>query len=155
MLTINSIKKGIVIDHIKAGLGIKIFNYLGLDKAKYSVALIMNAQSEKLNKKDMIKIENEIDIDYTVLGLLDPNISINIIENEEITQKIKLQLPEKVENVIKCKNPRCVTSIEKYIPHVFYLVDKEKGEYKCKYCDEIYSLAEVQNGNFNQECKNY
>lgn len=155
MLTINSIKKGIVIDHIKAGLGIKIFNYLGLDKAKFSVALIMNAQSEKLNKKDMIKIENEIDIDYAVLGLLDPNISINIIENEEITRKIKLQLPEKVVNIIKCKNPRCVTSIEKYIPHVFYLVDKEKGEYKCEYCDEIYSLAEVQNGNLNQECKNY
>lgn len=143
MLTINSIGNGIVIDHIKAGLGIKIFNYLGLDKADYAVALIMNAPSTKLGKKDIIKIENAIDIDFTVLGLIDHNITIDIIENEKIKEKITLKLPQKVEDVIKCKNPRCVTSIEKYVPHVFYLVDESKGEYKCKYCDEIYTLTEV------------
>lgn len=143
MVTINSIKKGIVLDHIKAGLGVKIFNYLGLDKADFTVALIMNAPSEKLGKKDIVKIENVIDLDYTMLGLIDPNITIDIIDEEVIKEKIKLKLPERVENVIKCKNPRCVTSIEKYVPHVFTLVNESKGEYKCQYCDEIYTLSEV------------
>ena len=143
MLTINSIKDGLVIDHIKAGCGIKIFNYLGLDKADFRVALLMNVESSKLGKKDIIKIENVMDLDYTVLGLIDPNITIDIIENEVMKKKIKLQLPEKVENVIKCNNPRCITSVEKYIPHVFYLVDAEKGEYKCNYCDEIYTISEM------------
>lgn len=143
MVTINSIKKGIVLDHIKAGLGVKIFNYLGLDKADFTVALIMNAPSEKLGKKDIVKIENVIDLDFTMLGLIDPNITIDIIDEELIKEKIKLKLPERVENVIKCKNPRCVTSIEKYVPHVFSLVDESKGEYKCQYCDEIYTLSEI------------
>lgn len=143
MLTINSVSKGIVIDHIKAGLGIKIFNYLGLDKADFTVALIMNAPSNKLGKKDIIKIENVIDLDYTALGLIDPNVTIDIIDEQEIKEKIKLELPEKVEDILKCKNPRCVTSVEKYMPHVFYLVDEAKGEYKCQYCDEIYKAMEV------------
>ena len=143
MLTINSIKDGIVIDHIKAGCGIKIFNYLGLDKADFRVALIMNVESKKLGKKDIIKIENVIDLDYTVLGLLDPNITIDVIEKETIKEKISLKLPERVENVIKCKNPRCITSVEKYVPHIFYLIDEKKGEYRCKYCDEIYKVSEM------------
>jgi len=143
MLRINSIDNGVIIDHIHVGLGLKIFKYLGLDKADYSVALIMNASSGKLERKDLIKIENKVDLDYTVLGLIDPNITVDIIENGAIKEKVKLALPEKVENVIKCKNPRCITSIEKYIPNVFYLVDHEKGEYTCKYCDEIYKLSEL------------
>jgi aspartate carbamoyltransferase regulatory subunit len=143
MVTINSIKRGIVLDHIKAGHGVKIFNYLGLDKADFTVALIMNAPSVKLGKKDIIKIENVINIDYTVLGLIDPNITIDIIDGECIKEKIKLKLPERVENVIKCKNPRCVTAMEKYVPHVFTLFNENKGEYKCQYCDEIYTLLEV------------
>lgn len=144
MLNINGIMKGLVIDHIKAGCGIKIFNYLGLDKAGLTVALIMNAPSTKLGKKDIIKIENAIDIDYTVLGLIDPNITIDVIEDEVIREKMKLKLPEKVENVIRCKNPRCVTSIEKHAPNAFYLVDENKGEYRCQYCDESnYTLSEV------------
>lgn len=142
MLTITSITKGIVIDHIKAGMGIKIFNYLGLDKADYRVALIMNADSKKLGKKDIIKIENVIDIDYTMLGIIDPNMTIDIIEDEVIKEKIKPSLPEMVENIVKCKNPRCVTSIDKYVPHIFYLVDEAKGEYRCKYCDEAYTLGD-------------
>jgi aspartate carbamoyltransferase regulatory subunit len=139
MLTINSIRNGIVIDHIKAGLGIKIFNYLGLDKANYTVALIMNAESDKIGRKDIIKIENEINIDFAMLGLICPNVTINVIQNEVIIEKISLQLPEKVHDIIKCKNPRCITSIEQNISHSFYLVDREKGEYRCKFCDELHS----------------
>lgn len=143
MLEITSIKDGIVIDHIKAGYGIKIFNYLNLKYVDYSVALIMNVFSSKLEKKDIIKIANkEVDVDFTVLGLIDPTITINIIEDEKIKEKLNLELPEEVEDVIKCKNPRCITSTEKYIPYVFYLIDKEKVEYKCKYCDEICKVME-------------
>jgi aspartate carbamoyltransferase regulatory subunit len=138
MMQINSIKKGIVIDHIRAGLGIKIFNYLGLDNVDYSVALIMNAPSSKLGKKDIIKIENEINLDYTVLGFIDPNITINIIGDENISKKLQLELPEKIDDIIKCNNPRCITSIEQEITHKFYLADIEKGIYRCEYCDEIY-----------------
>ncbi len=137
MVTINSIKRGIVIDHIKAGLGLKIFNYLGLDKAEFTVALIMNAPSGKLVRKDIIKIENEIDIDFTVLGFIDPNITINIITGEKIENKVKLKLPDKIENVIRCNNPRCITSIEQEILNSFYLSNREKGEYRCIYCDEV------------------
>ncbi|HSN58270.1 MAG TPA: aspartate carbamoyltransferase regulatory subunit [Clostridiaceae bacterium] len=144
MLRINSIDNGVIIDHIHVGLGLKIFKYLGLDKADYSVALIMNASSAKLERKDLIKIENKVDLDYTVLGLIDPNITVDIIENGAIKEKVKLALPQKVENVIKCKNPRCITSIEKYIPHIFHLVDKDRGEYRCTYCDEIYSVSEIR-----------
>lgn len=143
MVTINSIRRGIVIDHISAGLGVKIFNYLKLDNAQFTVALIMNATSSKRGKKDIIKIENELDIDYTVLGLIDPSISINIIEDGVIVRKLKLEMPEKVENVIKCRNPRCITSIEKHVPHVFHLLDEVKGEYRCEYCDDIAQLSEL------------
>lgn len=139
MLRINSITKGIVIDHIKPGFGIKIFEYLGLDNAKFTVALIMNAQSNKYGRKDMIKIENVIDIDLAMLGFIDPNITVNIIENEVITEKINLSLPERVAGIIKCKNPRCITSEERDITHKFILINEEKGIYKCEYCDHIYS----------------
>ena len=137
MVRINSIKRGIVIDHIKAGVGLKIFNYLGLDNAEYTVALIMNAPSGKLGRKDIIKIENEIDIDFTVLGFIDPNITINIITEEKVESKVKLNLPDKIEKVIKCTNPRCITSTEQEILNSFYLSNREKGEYRCMYCDEI------------------
>lgn len=143
MLTINSIKSGLVIDHISAGLGMKIYSYLGLDKVEYPVALIMNVESRKLGRKDIIKIENHIDVDLTVLGLIDPNITIDVIENETIREKIKLSLPDRVENVIKCKNPRCITSMEKYVTNIFHLVDHAKGEYRCEYCDEIYKISEL------------
>lgn len=143
MLTVNSIKNGIVIDHIKAGHGIKIFNYLGLDKVNYSVALIMNAESPKLGRKDIIKIENELELDFAVLGFIDPNITIDIIESGVIMKKINLRLPERVENVVRCKNPRCITSVERNISHVFYLVDEKSREYKCKYCDELYKILDI------------
>lgn len=150
MLTINSLKNGIVIDHIKEGLGIKIFNYLGLQRADFTVALILNVESSKLTKKDMIKIENFPEIDFKVLGLIDPHITINIIENEEIKDKINFSLPVKVEDLIKCKNPRCVTSNERYVKQTFHLVDEANLEYRCEYCDEIYKVSEVQlDGNYN------
>ena len=143
MLTINSIKNGIVIDHIKAGFGMKIYKYLELDKADYSVALIMNAESKKLGKKDIIKIENNLEMDFAVLGFIDPNITINIIKDETIYKKIKLKLPSRIENIIKCRNPRCLTSIEKNVPHIFNLVDEKTGEYRCEYCDQIYENKNV------------
>ena len=143
MMQINTIKKGIVIDHIKAGYGIKIYNYLGLDKADFTVALIKNANSGKKSKKDIIKIENVIDLDFTVLGLIDPNLTINIIKDEKIKEKIKLEMPKRVENVIKCKNPRCVTSVEKHITNIFTLLNEEKGEFKCEYCDEVYAFPDL------------
>jgi aspartate carbamoyltransferase regulatory subunit len=138
MLNIDSIKNGVVIDHIKAGSGIKMFNHLGLDKAEFSVALIMNASSRKLGKKDIIKIENKIDIDFTILGLIDPNVTISIIDDGETREKVKLNLPLEVENVMECKNPRCITTVEQYISQQFYLVDEIKKEYRCKYCNEAF-----------------
>lgn len=137
MLEITSIGKGIVIDHIQAGYGIQLFHYLKLDNADYTVALIHNAFSKKMGKKDIIKINNEIDIDYNFLGLIDPNITVNIIDNGKIAEKVKLEVPITVKNIIKCKNPRCVTSIESYFEHKFHLVDSEKRSYRCEYCDDI------------------
>ena len=137
MLEITSIEKGIVIDHITAGYGIQVFNYLNLYKADYNVALIKNAYSTKMGKKDIIKINNVIDINYDFLGLIDPNATVNIIENGKTVKKVKLEVPEKVINIIHCKNPRCVTSVEHYFDHEFHLVDKKKRSYRCAYCDDI------------------
>ena len=137
MLEITSIEKGIVIDHIPAGYGMQLFTYLKLDKADYTVALIHNAFSNIMGKKDIIKINNEIDIDYNFLGLINPNITINVIDNGTIAEKVKLEVPTTVTNIITCKNPRCVTSIESYFDQKFHLVDKEKRSYRCEYCDDI------------------
>lgn len=139
MLNITSISKGIVIDHIKPGVGLKIFEYLDLGVAEFTVALIINATSKKYGRKDIIKIENEIDIDLTALGFLDPNITVNVIENEVIVRKINITLPDRVENIIKCKNPRCITAEERDLIPKFILIDKVKCLYKCEYCDQIYS----------------
>ena len=137
MLNIDKIRNGIVIDHIKSGQGIRIFNWLRLDKTPYTVAFVVNAVSHNLGRKDIIKIDNTISINFDLLGLIDPNITVNIIQDEKITEKIKLKLPETVENVLLCKNPRCITSTEKYIPHVFQLESSEQRTYRCEYCDDI------------------
>jgi aspartate carbamoyltransferase regulatory subunit len=144
VLNIDQIKNGIVIDHIKAGQGIKIFNWLGLDKAHYGVAFVVNANSREMGKKDIIKIDNTISINFDILGLIDPNITVNIIEDEAITEKIKLKLPERVENVLICKNPRCITSTEAYIPHIFHLENSQQRTYRCEYCDEIKSAGDFR-----------
>jgi aspartate carbamoyltransferase regulatory subunit len=137
MLNIEKIKTGVVIDHIKPGQGIRVFNWLRLDKSPYMVAFVGNASSRNMGRKDIIKIANDIAINFDILGLIDPNITVNVIEDEKITKKIKLKLPGKVENVLLCKNPRCITSTEKYIPHIFYLENAEERTYRCDYCDEI------------------
>jgi aspartate carbamoyltransferase regulatory subunit len=137
MLNLEKIKTGVVIDHIKAGQGIHVFNWLGLDRAPYTVAFVVNASSRRMGRKDIIKIDNTITINFDLLGLIDPHITVNIIENERITEKIDLKLPLRVEDVIICKNPRCITSTEKYIPHIFHLEDPDKRTYRCEYCDEI------------------
>jgi aspartate carbamoyltransferase regulatory subunit len=144
MLNITEIRNGIVIDHIKAGQGIRIFNWLGLDKAPYTVAFVVNANSQRMGHKDIIKIDNTIDINFDILGLIDPNITVNIIEDEKITGKIKVKLPDRVENVLICKNPRCVTSTETYVPHIFHLEDPELRTYRCEYCDEIRSAGDYR-----------
>ena len=128
-MNVQKIKDGLVIDHIRAGTGIRIFNWLKLDKVPFSVALIMNVPSGHLGKKDIIKIDNVIDVDYSVLGFIDPDITVNVVEEEHVVRKISLTLPERVENVIKCRNPRCITSSETTIPHVFQLVDRKRAEY--------------------------
>ena len=143
MLEITTIKDGLVIDHIKAGVGIKIFNYLNLDKVNSQVALIMNVRSEKMGKKDIIKIENSSDIDYTTITLLSPHLTINEVKNGVIYRKIKPELPEKVVNVLKCDNPRCITTVENYVPHTFNLINEDKGSYKCDYCDNILKLSDL------------
>ena len=144
MLNVDQIKNGIVIDHIKAGLGIRIFNWLGLDKASYTVAFIANATSEKYGRKDVIKIDNTIDVNLDVLGLIAPTSTVSIIENEHVIKKISLQLPQMVKNVLICKNPRCISSTEKYITHVFHLENPERRTYRCEYCDEIISAGDFK-----------
>lgn len=143
MLQITSIKNGFMLDHIKAGMGVKIFRYLHLDELGHQVALIINADSKKIGKKDIIKIENLETINYTVLGLLSPGITINEVRNEIIVSKIKPELPKEIKNILICQNPNCITSVEKYIPHSFKLFDKEKGSYKCEYCEQIINPSEV------------
>ncbi|WMJ77969.1 MULTISPECIES: aspartate carbamoyltransferase regulatory subunit [unclassified Sedimentibacter] len=138
MLKIDSVEKGLVLDHIQAGKAMEIYKYLNLDKMDCSVAIIKNAKSNKMVKKDIIKIENNINMDLKVLGFIDPNITVNVIEHGEIIDKINLELPEEVDNIAKCKNPRCITSVERGIVHKFKLTDKSKVVYRCVYCDTAY-----------------
>lgn len=138
MLKIDSVEKGLVIDHIQAGKAMELYKYLNLDKMDCSVAIIKNAKSNKMGKKDIIKVENNINMDLKVLGFIDPNITINIIDKGEIIKKIKLELPEEVDNIIKCKNPRCITSVEQEIVHKFKLTDRKNKIYRCVYCDTAY-----------------
>ena len=139
MLYIDSIAKGIVIDHISPGCGFRIFEYLNLAKSDFRVALIINAPSKKQGKKDVIKIENNTELDLRVIGIIDPTVTVNIIKDEKIVEKIKLSPPELVEGVIKCKNPRCVTSTEKNVIQSFSLIDEDELSYKCNYCDHIFN----------------
>lgn len=134
MLNIDSIQNGIVIDHIKAGNGMTIYNLLELDQLDCGVALIKNARSTKFGRKDIIKIEGEIDPDLEILGYLDPNITICVIRDGKMVEKKKLTLPKKLKNVIHCKNPRCICSVEEGITHVFLL--SENGKYRCRYCEQ-------------------
>ncbi|WP_270398375.1 aspartate carbamoyltransferase regulatory subunit [Catenibacterium mitsuokai] len=134
-MRIDSIKNGIVIDHIAAGKAKEVYDALDLDKLDCQVAIIMNCRSNKMGKKDIIKIDNDFDVDLDVLGYIDPNITVSIIKNGVTVEKKKLQLPEKIINVAKCKNPRCITSVERDLDQVFYLANREKRIYRCYYCE--------------------
>ncbi|MCI6731021.1 MAG: aspartate carbamoyltransferase regulatory subunit [Lachnospiraceae bacterium] len=139
MLNISGLANGIVLDHIPAGKSMDIYKYLSLEKFDCQVAIIKNARSQKMGKKDIIKIEGGIDlINLDVLGFVDPDITVNIVVNGEIQEKKRLMLPKKLTNVVKCKNPRCITTIEQELPQVFLLADKEAKVYRCMYCEEKY-----------------
>ncbi len=134
-MNIDGVTTGIVLDHIKAGKAMQIYNYLHLDKLNCSVAVLQNVKSSKYGKKDIIKIDELIELDYEMLGYIDSNITVNHVKDGQLLNKEHLDLPETLTDVIQCKNPRCITSIEQEIEHVFKLVDKEKKTYRCAYCD--------------------
>ena len=135
-LTVGRIFEGFVLDHIEAGKSMEIYKYLHLDKLDCCVAIIKNAKSNKMGKKDIMKIECPIDfMDLDILGFIDHNITVNIIKNGEIVDKKRLSLPKQVTNIIKCKNPRCITSVEQEIDHVFKLTNREHQVYRCVYCE--------------------
>ncbi|MFV0343738.1 MAG: aspartate carbamoyltransferase regulatory subunit [Anaerocolumna sp.] len=138
MLNIGGLKEGIVIDHIEAGGAMKIYTYLNLEKLDCSVAIIKNAKSNKMGKKDIIKIDSLLNIDLDILGVLDRNITVNVIKDGAISEKRNLKLPTQVTGIIKCKNPRCVTSVERELPHRFKLTDSIKGMYRCVYCEQAF-----------------
>ena len=134
-MIIGKIEDGIVLDHIKAGRGMELYRILGLDNLDCQVALIKNADSGKMGRKDIIKIDRIIDIDLDAIGYVDPGITVNSIKNGEMVEKRHLRLPDEVRGVIKCKNPRCITSVEQDIEHVFRLRDRENRVYRCIYCE--------------------
>ena len=129
MMKVTAVNNGVVIDHITAGKCMKLYQFLDLDHVDATIALIKNAPSQKMGKKDIIKIDTELELDLDALGYIDPNVTINIVK------KVHPQLPERLTNIIQCKNPRCITSVEQEIPHIFKLTDREKGEYRCIYCE--------------------
>lgn len=139
MLNVGQLQEGFVLDHIEAGKAMTIYHYLKLDKLDCTVAIIKNATSNKMGRKDIIKVECPINmLDLDILGFIDHRITVNIIQDGEIVDKKTLSLPEKITNVIKCKNPRCITSIEQELDHVFILTDAENEIYRCRYCEEKY-----------------
>ncbi len=136
-MKIDSIQNGIVLDHISEGKGMQIYYDLGLNKLDCSVAIIQRVKSEKMGKKDIIKVDKEgYDIDLDVIGYIDPNITVSIIKDGETVEKKKVALPQKLINIKKCKNPRCITAVEPGVDHIFRLTDPEKRIYRCVYCDE-------------------
>ncbi|MEE1304615.1 MAG: aspartate carbamoyltransferase regulatory subunit [Agathobacter sp.] len=139
MLNISGISEGFVLDHIKAGMSLQIYHNLKLDELDCTVAIIKNAKSNKMGKKDIIKVECPVEsLDLDILGFIDHNITVNVIKGDKIVEKKELTLPKKVTNVIKCKNPRCITSIEQGLEQIFVLTDEKKEVYRCKYCEEKY-----------------
>lgn len=139
MLNVGKIEEGFVLDHIEAGKSMELYHLLQLDTLDCTVAIIKNARSEKKGRKDIIKVECPVDmLNLDVLGFIDHTITVNVIEDGVITEKLDLALPKEIKNVIKCKNPRCITSIEQELPHIFFLADSEREVYRCKYCEEKY-----------------
>ena len=144
MLNVGAINEGFVLDHIKAGKSMAIYHHLGLDKLDCCVAIIKNARSSKMGKKDIIKVECPIDmLDLDILGFIDHNITVNIIKDGQICEKKQLKLPKQIVDVIKCRNPRCITTIEEGIDQVFKLCDPEKRRYRCIYCEQEYNTKRL------------
>ena len=142
MLNIDSIQNGIVIDHIQAGKGMRIYELLELDKLDCCVAIIKNARSSKLGRKDIIKIEGDLAINFDVLGFIDNNITVCTIKNGELVKKENIVLPRRIKNVVKCKNPRCITSTEENLDQIFVLCDEKAHRYRCLYCEQAYKSHE-------------
>ena len=134
-MNIDSISNGIVIDHITAGKGMELYRLLNLDKLDCSVAIIKNVKSHKMGKKDIIKIDAVIDVNIDIIGYVDPNVTVDVIRDGILTEKKKIDLPEHLSNVLFCKNPRCITSVEQELVHIFRLTDKENRIYRCIYCE--------------------
>lgn len=134
-MNIDSIKNGIVIDHIQAKKGMEIYELLNLNELDCSVAVITNAKSKKMGRKDIIKIDKDFEVNIDMIGFIDPNITINIVKDDKIVEKFHAELPEKIVNIAKCQNPRCITSEERELDQVFILTDKENQTYRCKYCE--------------------
>ena len=134
-MNIDSIQNGVVLDHIQAGKSMDIYRYLHLDQLDCSVAIIKNVRSGRMGKKDIIKIDRALDVDLDALGYIDPDITINVIVDGVLTEKRHPELPETITNIIKCKNPRCITTTEQELPQVFKLTDREKRVYRCLYCE--------------------
>lgn len=144
MLNVGKIEEGFVLDHIKAGQSLSIYHHLQLDKMDCTVAIIKNAKSEKMGKKDILKVECNIDqLDMDVLAVIDKDITVNVIKDGEIVEKKELMLPVEIRGVFSCKNPRCITSIEQELPHVFFLADENRGLYRCRYCEEKFDKREL------------
>ena len=137
MLTISGIQEGFVLDHIQAGMSLQLYHDLKLDELDCTVAIIKNVKSNKMGRKDILKVECSIEaLDLDILGFIDHNITVNVIKDNSIVEKKELHLPKQIKNVIKCKNPRCITSIEQELDQIFFLADPEKEVYRCMYCEE-------------------
>ena len=134
-MKVDSIHNGVVIDHISAGRGMELYELLGLSELDCSIALIKNVQSKKMGKKDIIKIDADIELNFDVIGYVDPGATVNVIKDGVLVQKMAISMPETLTNVIKCKNPRCISSCEQELDHVFRLTDAERGIYRCIYCE--------------------
>ena len=140
MLNVGKIEEGFVLDHIEAGKSMQIYHHLGLDKLDCTVAIIKNARSNRMGRKDILKVECDIDtLNLDVLAFIDHSITVNVIKAGEIVEKRALTLPQEIRDVLHCHNPRCISSIEQGLPHIFYLADAGREIYRCKYCDERYS----------------
>jgi aspartate carbamoyltransferase regulatory subunit len=134
-MNIDSIQNGVVLDHIQAGKSMDIYKYLHLDQLDCSVAIIKNVRSDRMGKKDIIKIDSPVDVNLDILGYIDPNITVNVIRNGQRVEKKKLELPKKLVNLIHCKNPRCITTAESQLDAIFFLSDAETHTYRCAYCE--------------------
>ncbi len=146
MLNVGQIEEGFVLDHIRAGMSLSIYHHLQLGKLDCTVAIIKNARSNKMGRKDILKVECDINtLNLDIIGFIDHTITVNVIKDGKIVEKRRLSLPKEIKNVIKCKNPRCITSIEQGLPHIFVLADPQKEIYRCKYCEEKYR----ENHNYN------